>query len=91
MGKPIKHKIYIAALFIIVLITITSLFYFGIWHFNNPSSTQYPVRGVDVSSYQGNIDWAVLSKQNISFAFIKATEGSSFVDKYFLVERSVIK
>jgi|GEM_PF-5758884 len=43
----------------------------------------YPVRGVDVSSYQGDIDWEILSEQNIHFAFIKATEGSSFVDEYF--------
>ena len=36
-----------------------------------------------VSSYQGEINWRVLSSQNISFVFIKATEGSSFVDKNF--------
>jgi len=40
---------------------------------------------VDVSSYQGDIDWQVLSSQGIHFAFIKATEGSSFVDPYFHV------
>ena len=45
--------------------------------------TEYPVRGVDVSSYQGEIDWKTLSSQNLSFAFIKATEGSSFVDPCF--------
>ena len=61
------------------------LFYFGLPQFNNPSWKQYPVRGVDVSSYQGDIDWDVLSKQGIHFAFIKATEGSSFVDKNFSV------
>ncbi|MCL2859370.1 MAG: DUF4163 domain-containing protein [Oscillospiraceae bacterium] len=41
------------------------------------------MRGVDVSSYQGDIDWSILSKQNISFAYIKATEGSSLVDDKF--------
>ena len=45
--------------------------------------TEYPVRGVDVSSYQGEIDWKTLSSQNLSFAFIKATEGSSLVDPCF--------
>ncbi len=44
---------------------------------------QYPVKGVDVSAYQGEIDWNTLSSQDIDFAFIKATEGSSFVDKNF--------
>ena len=84
MKKPIKRIIFLLASIIILLTIVSSLFYFGIWHFNNPSSTRYPIRGVDVSSYQGNIDWAVLSKQNITFAFIKATEGSSFVDKHFM-------
>lgn len=43
----------------------------------------YPVRGVDVSHYQGDIDWPVLADQGIAFAFIKATEGSSHTDKNF--------
>jgi len=41
------------------------------------------VRGVDVSSYQGEIDWPVLADQGIDFAWIKATEGSSSVDPRF--------
>ena len=49
----------------------------GIIQLNHPSQESYPVRGVDVSSYQGEIDWQVLSRQGIQFAFIKATEGSS--------------
>lgn len=46
-------------------------------------SMPYTIRGVDVSSYQGNIDWKLLKKQGISFAFIKATEGISWTDKQF--------
>ena len=41
------------------------------------------MRGIDVSHYQGVIDWQTLSEQNIRFAFIKATEGSSTVDERF--------
>lgn len=37
--------------------------------------------GIDVSRYQGVIDWArVGADANVSFVFIKATEGSSLVD-----------
>lgn len=43
----------------------------------------YPVRGVDISHYQGDVDWDTLSQQNLAFAFIKATEGSSHLDKKF--------
>ena len=42
----------------------------------------YEVQGVDVSHFQGDIDWNVLEEQGISFAYIKATEGSSYVDPY---------
>lgn len=45
--------------------------------------SELPVRGVDVSSYQGEINWKTLEEQDISFAFIKATEGSSYKDRYF--------
>jgi lysozyme len=41
------------------------------------------VRGVDLSAYQGEIDWKVLANQNIDFAFIKATEGNDYVDSQF--------
>lgn len=44
----------------------------------------YEVHGVDVSHYQGAIDWEVLSQQNLDFAIIKATEGSTHVDECFL-------
>ena len=43
----------------------------------------YPVKGVDVSAHQKEIDWRGLASEDISFAFIKATEGSSHVDKNF--------
>ena len=35
--------------------------------FNYPSPKTYEVIGVDVSSYQGEIDWNILSKQGINF------------------------
>lgn len=50
---------------------------------NHPSREDYPVRGVDVSHYQGNVDFGRLWEQGIQFAFIKATEGSSHVDPCF--------
>ena len=79
-----KIKLIVFAIGIVLIGTcILLMLYFGVLQFNNPSYKQYPVRGVDVSSYQGDINWDELSKQNIRFAFIKATEGSSFVDEKF--------
>lgn len=50
---------------------------------NQLVSRNYPVQGVDVSHYQGKIDWERFREQQVYFAFIKATEGSSHTDEYF--------
>lgn len=40
--------------------------------------------GIDVSKYQGDIDWkAIASNKKIKFAYIKATEGATYVDPRF--------
>ncbi len=44
---------------------------------------RYEVRGVDVSHYQGAIDWEELAADGHDFAFIKATEGKELKDKAF--------
>lgn len=44
---------------------------------------KYPIQGVDVSHYQGTIDWQKFREQRVEFAFIKATEGSSHTDEHF--------
>lgn len=50
---------------------------------NIPDPDKYPVMGVDVSRYQGTIDWQQFAQQDVQFAFIKATEGSSYQDPFF--------
>ena len=79
-------KKFIGICIMIIILTvciIAFLIYNGNIKFNHPSSKDYPVRGVDVSEYQGEIDWEKLSNQNIDFAYIKATEGSSYTDERF--------
>ncbi|MBI3551743.1 MAG: hypothetical protein HY077_04435 [Elusimicrobia bacterium] len=49
-----------------------------------PPKDLYPVRGVDVSHYQGAIQWEKVKNGGMSFAFIKATEGSDLTDDKFL-------
>lgn len=43
----------------------------------------FPVRGIDLSSHNGAVDFDSLSSQGIKFALIKATEGSTFKDPAF--------
>ncbi len=83
MNKSVKTMLFITILLMVLGVVLVILFWYGVLLFNAPSTKEYPVRGVDVSAYQGVIDWETLSSQNINFAFIKATEGSSYVDSRF--------
>ena len=86
MKKQLKFFILtVIGIAVTAIVVLGVLVWQGVILLNNPSSEQYPVRGVDVSSYQCEIDWDVLASQDIQFAFIKATEGSSYVDPYFSV------
>ncbi len=68
----------------VLLVTLTGyLLYDGIIWFNNPSKTEYPVRGIDISHYQGAIDWELLKEEKLSFIYIKATEGGDYKDTHF--------
>ena len=78
-----KRILLIFAALLILGCTAAALVWNGIILLNNPSQEKYPVRGVDVSAYQGEIDWENLAAQDVDFAFIKATEGSTFADKNF--------
>tara|TARA_R110002020_G_scaffold48286_12_gene137725 strand:+ start:3330 stop:4178 length:849 start_codon:yes stop_codon:yes gene_type:complete len=41
---------------------------------------RYPVHGIDVSKWQGEIDWNEVRKAGIAFVFMKATEGGDHTD-----------
>lgn len=46
-------------------------------------SAEFSVHGVDVSKYQGDIDWQAVKDSGVAFAFIKASEGGDDVDAKF--------
>ena len=75
----------IIALVFIAVVAVIYAVYFGYYHLNGMRASKYPIRGVDVSHYQGDIDWNMLAAQDIQFAYIKATEGSSHVDENFVI------
>lgn len=58
--------------------TLAASYYYSAAEVNR---TKYPVFGVDASNYQGIVNWETLDDQNVKFAFIKATEGSGYIDK----------
>ncbi len=51
--------------------------------FGRVTPQDHLVHGVDVSRWQGEIDWATLRSQGANFTFIKATEGGDYLDPMF--------
>ena len=45
---------------------------------------RYPIHGIDISKYQGEIDWLSVRRSGVSFAYIKATEGGDHLDEKFM-------
>ena len=52
-------------------------------NFGSASPRKLAVHGVDVSRWQGEIDWAKLRTQGANFAYIKATDGGDHLDPMF--------
>ncbi|MDE5590269.1 MAG: glycoside hydrolase family 25 protein [Acetatifactor sp.] len=90
MGKKMEHskrgkRVIACVIFaiLLLLLCVAVLLVLKKININQYLVAGYPVRGVDVSHYQGEIDWQQFKEQGIDFAFIKATEGSSFVDEKY--------
>ncbi|WP_322937420.1 glycoside hydrolase family 25 protein [Nocardioides bizhenqiangii] len=45
-------------------------------------------RGVDASHHQGAIDWNAVANDGVSFAYLKATEGTTYTDPTFAGHRA---
>lgn len=63
----------------------------GWWIYNryfseqaDPSTSEYPVRGIDISAHNGIIDFGMLAEAKLDFAYVKATEGTDFIDRNYV-------
>ena len=88
MKKGLKILIITLIIIVIILVSIyltvfilakQKKIFINKWFVDEKNSTI----GVDVSSYQANINMNKLKEQNIKFIYIKATEGSSKQDDKF--------
>ena len=90
--KKNKKRIILWSIILIVLSAVGYIIYgYGIDYYRSYYACDgakinyydYPVRGIDVASHQGKIDWKAVADSDIRFAFIKATEGINFADTTF--------
>ena len=56
----------------------------SVYEFPDPTPEDYAIHGIDVSKWQGDIDWHAAKKGGVHFAWIKATEGGDHYDDRFL-------
>lgn len=84
---PPKKDIWTAIGFLVLVVILV---FSCIWVWEQYLTTppyvdpdRYPVRGIDVSSHNGDIDFSKVRADGYEFAFIKASEGSDFKDKNF--------
>ena len=52
-------------------------------HFDGKTPHRHEVHGIDVSKWNGTVDWPRVKASGIDFVFIKATEGADRVDPTF--------
>ncbi len=67
---------------ILLLILLGSASAISSANMNTGEKAQY-IEGVDVSHWQGDIDWNQVYQDGYRFAFVKATEGTNYVDSKF--------
>ena len=87
-NRPLKDLIA-AAVFLFVCLFLV---FAGIWAYKTFMSSppyvdpeRYPVRGIDISAHNGNVDMERVAADGYEFVFIKATEGVDFKDRNFRV------
>lgn len=49
-----------------------------------PDPSRWPVRGIDISSHNGQIDFERVAADSVHFVYAKATEGATFKDARFV-------
>ena len=57
---------------------------------NYPKPKDYPIHGIDVSKFQGDIDWNAVANSGVKFAWLKATEGGDRADARIVLDRRIL-
>jgi len=67
----------------LIALSIASFASVGGLTITSASADDNRVRGMDVASHQGNVDWNYWWGQGMRFVYAKATEGTSYQNPYF--------
>ena len=76
-----NNLLKILVCFLVMLVTPMYILIAPVYAFSPSSPTLY--EGIDVSGWQGNIDFTQVKNSGIEIVYMKSSEGSNFVDPYF--------
>ena len=74
-------KKYLFKIVSILCLSLILQFFCETYAFSPSNEKQY--NGIDVSMWQGEIDYELVKESNIEVVYIKATEGDRYIDPYF--------
>ena len=84
--RPVKDIVAaIGFLVVVALLVLSSIWAYRQFRYSPPyvDPEKYPVRGIDVSRHNGDIDFEKVADSGIEFVFIKASEGVNHRDSLF--------
>ncbi|WP_114779002.1 glycoside hydrolase family 25 protein [Botryobacter ruber] len=89
-GRKKKRTRSLWPLALFFFFAVLAIATYGIYRKLNPvwyniDKREFPISGIDVSKHSGKIDWLKVSRQQIDFAYIKSTEGVSYLDPKYKV------
>lgn len=80
-------KILIAVVGLLLLVELGVIVYGRFFAEGDvPDRERYPLRGIDISHHNGHVDFDLLAREDsdVGFLYVKATEGTGFVDPDFV-------
>ncbi len=90
MRIVLPHIVIRAVIAVILCLLVAELGWivYGRWFAEGakPDRSEYPLRGIDISRHNGNVDFAQLQQPgaDVGFVYIKCTEGTDYVDPGFI-------
>jgi lysozyme len=83
MNPRRKRLLILAAVVLSIAAAVAAVVWLGWLPAYRPDLRPGERYGIDVSHHQGRIDWERVAEDDMSFAYIKATEGGNFLDDRF--------
>ncbi|WP_243350026.1 glycoside hydrolase family 25 protein [Parabacteroides sp. FAFU027] len=66
-----------------IVLLLTGVFLYFRLHRNPEKIDPGQITGIDVSKHTGRINWEKIKMQNVDFAYVKSTEGVTYIDPCF--------